>query len=110
MQSLFHLGGRYDKRNLEIMLDSCNFIFLINSHEYTFLLKEIIILYLFVVKEAYPQINDECKGCSFFRKHDVDFRQGASKAAILLVEKFMNVDTNNQICKVLYRNPSYIEQ
>ncbi|MCM1046105.1 MAG: PBECR4 domain-containing protein [Candidatus Gastranaerophilales bacterium] len=108
---------------LESMLDSCELTFLINPKEYAkytkikadFLLennislRETIILYLFLVKESSPQICNECKVCSFFRKHEIDFRRGTSKATMLLVEKYENVDTVNQECTVLFRNPAYIE-
>lgn len=109
--------------SLENMIDSCELVFLINPKEYAkytkikvdflfeynFLLEESIILYLFLVKESSPKIRNECKGCSFFRKHEIDFRQGASKTTLLLVEKYENVDAKNQECKILFKNPAYIE-
>ena len=118
----FHIKERIEYlKNLETILDSCKLTFLINPREYAkytkiradylfeykFLMKELIILYLFIVKESHSQISNECKGCSFFRNHDVDFTRGASKATVLFIEKYQNVDTRNQIDKVLYRNPVY---
>lgn len=108
---------------LENILDSCELAFLINPKEYVkytkmradflfeynFSLEESIILYLFVVKESSPQICNECKGCSFFRKHGIDFRRGASKTTVLLVEKYENVDVKDQECKILFKNPAYME-
>ncbi len=108
---------------LESMLDSCELVFLINPKEYAkytkikadflfehnLLLEESIILYLFLVKELSPQIRNKCKGCSFFRKHEIDFRRGTSKTTVLLVEKYKNVDAKDQECKVLFKNPAYIE-
>ena len=108
---------------LESMLDSCELVFLINPKgyanytrikadflfEHNFLLEESIILYLFLVRESYPQVSNECKGCSFFRKHEMDFRRGASKTTVLLVEKYRNVDTIDQECAILYKNPDYKE-
>lgn len=108
---------------LENMLDSCELAFLINPKEYAqytrikadflfeynYLSEESIILYLFLVREALPQISNECKGCSFFKKHEIDFRRGASKTTVLLVEKYENVDSTYQECKTLYKNPVYKE-
>lgn len=108
---------------LESMLDSCELTFLINPKEYArytkikanflfehdFMLEEPMILYLFLVKESSPQTCNECKGCSFFKKHEIDFRRGASQTTVLLVEKYKNVDTVDQEGKVLFRNPSYRE-
>jgi hypothetical protein len=108
---------------LENMLDSCELIFLINPKEYAkhtkikanflfehdFMLNEPITLYLFLVKKTSPKICNECKGCSFFRKHEIDFRRGTSQTTILLVEKYKNVDTIDQEGEVLFRNPSYRE-
>lgn len=109
---------------LESMLDSCELTFLINPKEYAeytrikadflfeynFLLEEAVTIYLFLVRESYPQVYNECKGCSLFRKHEIDFRRGASKAKVLLIEKFENVDTIDQKCKILYKNPAYKEE
>ena len=108
---------------LENMLDSCELTFLVNPKEYAkytkikadFLFEHAVMLegpmslYLFLVKESSPQIHNECKGCSFFKKHEIDFRRGASKTTVLLVEKYKNVDTVDQEGKVLFRNPSYRE-
>lgn len=108
---------------LESMLDSCELTFLINPKEYArytkikanflfehdFMLEEPVILYLFLVKESSPQTCNECKGCSFFKKHEIDFRRGASQTTVLLVEKYKNVDTVDQEGKVLFRNLSYRE-
>lgn len=108
---------------LESILDSCELAFLINPKEYAkytrikadflfehnFLLEESIILYLFLVRESSPQISNECKGCSFFKKHEIDFRRGASKTTVLIVEKYENVDTIEQKCKILFKNSAYKE-
>lgn len=110
--------------NLESMLDSCELAFLINPKEYVkytrikadylfekhLLEKEDITLYLFLIKESQPKVQNECRGCSFFRKHEMDFTRGSSKTTILLAEKYKNVDTDKQENKVLYRNPAYMEK
>ena len=109
---------------LESMLDSCELTFLINPKEYaeytrikadflfeySFLIEEPVTIYLFLVREAYPQVYNECKGCSFFRKHEIDFRRGTSKTTVLLIEKYENVDVIEQTCKILYKNPAYKEE
>lgn len=120
----FHIKERIECLYcIEGMLDSCELTFLINPKEYAkytkikadflfehnVMLEEPATLYLFLIKEAYPKICNECKGCSFFKKHEIDFRRGASQTTILLVEKYNNVDTANQECKILFRNPVYRE-
>lgn len=64
------------------------------------------ILYLFLVKEKNNiKFENECKGCSFFRKHNRDYTTGASKTTTLLVEKQEN---GSNI--VIFRNPAYKEK
>lgn len=105
------------------MLDSCELVFLINPKEYVkytrikadflfehnYTQEKSTILYLFIVRKILPQISNECKGCSFFKKYKIDFRRGTSKMTALLVEKYENVDSIYQECKTLYRNPVYKE-
>lgn len=101
---------------LEEMIDSNSITYLINAKRYIkytnikadYLCERTIsseVLYLFLVIERhYPKFTNECKGCSFFRKHGYDYTVGASKTTPLLIEKI-----NNGKSKVIYRNPAYIE-
>lgn len=106
---------------LEEILDSTNFVFLINLKEYIkytkikanflfkhdFVSKEPTILYLFLIKENSPKICNEYKGCSFFKKHDKDFSRGTSRTTILFIEKYRNADKPNQEEEILFINPTY---
>lgn len=97
------------------MIDSNSITYLINARRYIAYTnikadylcerkKDSEILYLFLVLERrYPKFKNECKGCSFIRKHDYDYTMGTSKTTTLLIEKIENKDS-----KVIYRNPAYI--
>ena len=101
---------------LEGMIDANSITYLINARRYIartsikadYLCERKInseVLYLFLVMERqYPKFKNECKGCSFFRKHDYDYTVGTSKTTTLLIEKME--DGNS---KAIYRNPAYIE-
>lgn len=100
---------------LEEMIDANSITYLINARRYIartsikadYLCERKInseVLYLFlVIERQYPKFKNECKGCSFFRKHDYDYAVGTSKTTTLLIEKME--DGNS---KVIYRNPAYI--
>lgn len=65
------------------------------------------ILYLFLVMEKYhPIFKNECKGCSFFRKHDYDYTVGTSKTTTLLIEK----EEKGENKVAIFRNPAYVEE
>lgn len=65
------------------------------------------ILYLFLVLEKYhPVFENECKGCSFFRKHDYDYTIGTSRTTTLLIEK----EERDADKIVIFKNPVYIEE
>lgn len=101
---------------LEKMLDSNSVTYLINGKRYTqytsiradYLCKYNMdenILYLFVVRERkFPKFLNECKGCSLFTKHYVDYTIGAARTTTLLIEK----QTDTDIIQV-FRNPAYKE-
>ncbi len=101
---------------LEWMIDANSITYLINARRYIartsikadYLCERKInseVLYLFLVMERqYPKFKNECKGCSFFRKHDYDYTVGTSKTTTLLIEKI-----ENESSKTIYRNPAYIE-
>ena len=101
---------------LKKMIESNSFYYLINSREYIRYTKikadylcehkqQQNVLYLFlVIEKLYPKFKNECKGCSFFTKHDCDYSVGTSKTTTLLIEKIEK--ENNTI---MFRNPSYKE-
>lgn len=63
------------------------------------------IIYLFsVIERKSPRYVNECRGCSFFKKHDTDYTNGTSKTTTLLIEKHIN-----DRIETVYRNPSYKE-
>lgn len=63
------------------------------------------IYYLFLVTERYhPLFQDECKGCSFFKKHGHDYTVGASKTTTLMVQK--EVQGLDKV--TIFRNPAFI--
>lgn len=101
---------------LEKMLDSNSVTYLINSKRYiryTSISADYLcehhmdasVLYLFVVRERRtPKFPNECKGCSLFTKHKVDYTNGAAKTTTLLIEKQMESDVIQ-----VFRNPAYKE-
>lgn len=63
------------------------------------------IVYLFLIHERkYPKFYGECKGCSFFIKHDHNYTIGTSKTTVLLIQK-----NDNGIIADIFRNPAYVE-
>lgn len=106
---------------LEEMIDSCQFLFLINHHEYIKYTKiyadylcEYLLpenredcLYFFSVKNTRPKIENECGGCSFFKRHTIDFRRGTSETKLLLNEKINNVGQKEEFVTEIYRHPKY---
>lgn len=64
------------------------------------------ILYLFLVMEKYhPIFKNECKGCSFFKKHGYDYTTGTSKTTTLLIEK----EEKGKDKVTIFKNPVYVE-
>lgn len=64
------------------------------------------ILYLFLVMERYhPIFKNECKGCSYFKRHDYDYTIGTSKTTTLLIEK--KEEGKDKI--IIFKNPVYVE-
>jgi len=110
-------------KQLENMLDACKLIFLINHQEYIqhtkiyadYLCEYVMtdspenILYFFLVEDIKSQLDNAYVGCSFFQKHDKDYRQGTSQTKLLLTEKIINVNTSEEITTEIYRNPVYKE-
>ena len=106
---------------LENMLDVCQLIFFINPKEYIrhtkiyadYLCEYIIpnnttdVLYYFLIKDRNSLTKNIYKGCSFFKKHDKDYRHGTAQTKLLLSEKIINVETPQEEIMELYRNPIY---
>lgn len=99
------------------MFDSNSITYLIHSKKYVMYtrikadylceqkLKDGSIIYLFLILEKrIPKFENECRGCSFFKKHNTDYTNGTSKTTTLLIEKNLNDNI-----EVIYRNPSYKE-
>ena len=110
-------------KRLEEMLDSNQFMFLINHKEYLKYTKiyadylcEYFLpenqkecLYFFTVKVLNPVILNEVAGCSFFKKHEIDYTKGTSETKLLLNQKLLNYGTSQEKCIELYRHPKYKE-
>ncbi len=65
------------------------------------------VLYLFLVMERqFPVFKNECRGCSFFKKHDYDYTIGASQTTTLLIEK----EKKGEDKVTIFRNPAYVER
>lgn len=110
-------------KRLEEMLDSCQFMFLINHKEYIkftriyadYLCKYVlpedkqVILYFFTVKVKSSRIKNEFKGCSFFKKHDIDYTRGASETKLLLNKKLFDIRSDSALGIELFRHPKYVE-
>lgn len=68
--------------------------------------EDVGIFYLFLVMERYrPIFKNECKGCSFFKKHGYDYTTGTSKTTTLLIEK----EEKGKDKVIIFKNPVYIE-
>ncbi len=103
-------------RFLKEMIESNAFYYLINSREYiryTRIKADYLcehkqqsdILYLFLaIEKLYPKFENECRGCSFLKKHDCDYSVGTSKTTTLLIEK---IEKENST--IIFKNPSYQE-
>ena len=100
---------------LDEMIDSNSITYLINAKRYItytdikadYLCEHFLdneVLYLFLVKERCPKFENECKGCSFFRKHGYDYTIGTAKTSTLLIEKIKEGKT-----LTVFRNPVYVE-
>lgn len=108
---------------LEEILDSCQFLFRINPKEYIkyttiyadYLCKYILPedieshLYFFSVKAASSHIEDEYRGCSFFKGHEIDYTRGTSETKLLLNVKLSNVKPGMFEQKELFRHQNYTE-
>lgn len=106
---------------LEKMLDSCQFVFLINHNEYIkytkiyadYLCEHILTedetekLYFFVVKIKNCLIENECRGCSFFKKHEKDYRKGTSGTKLLLNQKYIDRGKETEQKIELFRHHKY---
>lgn len=106
---------------IEEMLDDCQFVFLINHNEYIkytriyadYLCEHILtegekgILYFFVVKMRNSLLENECRGCSFFKKHEKDYRKGTSGTKLLLNQKYIDRGKGTEQKIELFRHPKY---
>lgn len=105
---------------LEKMLDQNQFSFLIHHNEYakyTTIYADYLFewhdadtedcFYFFVVHRSLEKSHYECSGCSFFKKHNKDYRLGTSETKLLLNQKIWNIKSDKMIMKELYRHPRY---
>lgn len=125
-KSVFFAQYRIEERiiclsRLEELLDSCDVMFLINHKEYmryTRIYADYLCeyrlpednaecLYFFVIKIDSGRLENTCYGCSFFKKHNVNFRRGTSEAKLLLNEKIINIGTASESIMEIYRHPAY---
>lgn len=111
-------------KRLEEMLDGNQFMFLINHKEYLKYTKiyadylcEYFLpenqkecIYFFMVKVLKPVILNEVAGCSFFKKHSIDYTIGASETKLLLNQKILNCGTSQETYIELYKHPNYKEK
>ena len=127
-KSVFYETYRIEERiinlkRLEEMLDSNQFMFLINHKEYLKFTKiyadylceyffpenQNECLYFFIVKVLKPMVQNEVVGCSFFKKHLIDYTVGASETKLLLNRKSIGYGTENEKIIELYKHPNYKE-
>ena len=54
-----------------------------------------------------PSIEDECRGCSFFKKHEKDYRKGTSGTKLLLNQKYIDRDKETEQKIELFRHSKY---
>lgn len=103
---------------LEQLLDSNSVTYLINNKRYIqytkiksdYLCERNInsdIIYLFIVQERKnPKFENECKGCSLFTKHDINYTNGTSKTTTLLIEKEVQNVTYQIFKNSAYKEPA----
>lgn len=107
---------------IQTMLEDGSAVFLINPNEYSryttikadYLFKYTYLnvheLYFFsIIERLSPRFENECKGCSFFKKHDTDFTKGTSKTTTLIIRKIINFRKEQELAIEIFRNPSYKE-
>lgn len=107
---------------LQEMLESNSVVFLINPKDYarytkikadylfTYKYLEMNELYFFsFIETRNPRFENECKGCSFFKKHDVDFTKGTSKTTTLMINKVLNYRRKEEHVIEIFKNSSYKE-
>lgn len=102
---------------LQKMFDSNSITYLIHSKRYVtytriradylceYKMEDGIIYFFSVIERKSPKFKGECKGCSFFKKHNTDYTNGTSKTTTLLIEKYINDNV-----EIVYRNTSYKEK
>lgn len=102
---------------LEMMLDSNRLTYLINGKEYKkytriqadylfeYKGEELDIFYFFAIKDKLPKY----KGCSFFKKHNMDYTAGTSRTTVLKIVKTIDNGNGNVVKEELYKNSSYKE-
>lgn len=108
---------------LQSMLESNAVVFLINPKDYarytqvkadylfTYRYLDIHELYFFSFMETKnPKFKNECKGCSFFKKYDVDFTKGTSKTTTLMVNKILNYRRKEETMVEIFKSSSYKEE
>ncbi len=106
---------------LEELLDKNEITFLIKPKEYVlytaikadylfeYSLNQATTLYFFSVKAMIPKVENECVGCSFFRKYDRDYKQGTMATTLLYNEKLKYADKRIIVdSNILYQHSKYI--
>lgn len=105
---------------LEEMLDNNKITFLINAKEYIlytniradylfeYLLDSETTLYFFSRESSFPKVENECLGCSFFKKSLKDYRKGTIPTTLLCNEKIIYEKKPNIVENIiLYKRPNY---
>lgn len=108
---------------IEEILDSCNAVFRINQKEYNKYTRiyadylceykkadeEIEYLYLFLIRDMYSSMEDVYRCCSFFKQHEVDYKRGTIETKLLLIEKIISVDKENEYFVEKFRHPKFLK-
>lgn len=106
---------------IKSILENNQITYLINPKEYAkytrikanYLIehKELVpdIFYLFLIKRCDSEIENDHRGCSFFKKHKTDFTRGTAKAVLLIMDRVTRVGKDQTISEEIYRNPNYKE-
>lgn len=118
--SVFYSENHIEERitNLYLLreiIESNSATYLINKNKYAqfttikadflceYMKQDIFYLFISVEKKS-PKFENECRGCSFFKKYSTDYTRGAAKTTTLLIKKKY---TDKKDEKIVYQNPSY---
>lgn len=108
LSNLHHLQRMFESNSITYLIHQQQYV------EYTTIKADYLCEYMIVdgtiyffskIQKINPKFDNECKGCSFFKKHQTDYTKGTSKTTVLLIEKIVDEKSTE-----VFRNPAYIDK